>query len=121
MLLLIEASFYGLQGMVYFLSKAEGGRSKPILSKYMQMIHIDTWSMSFRLDLHREIGMIMPGEQATVRITLHANMPLMDGQQFTIRENNVTVATGRITKLYDSLDVPQNTKLTRIPIKLDDT
>lgn len=87
----------------------------------MQMIHIDTWSMSFRLDLHREIGMIMPGEQATVRITLHANMPLMDGQQFTIRENNVTVATGRITKLYDSLDVPQNTKLTRIPIKLDDT
>jgi len=107
-------------GMVYFLSKAEGGRSKPILSKYMQMIHIDTWSMSFRLDMHRDISMIMPGEQATVRITLHANMPLMDGQHFTIRENNVTVATGRITKLYDSLDIPLNSKLAKIPIKIDD-
>ena len=44
----------------------------------------------------------------------------MDGQHFTIRENNVTVATGRITKLYDSLDVPLNSKLAKIPIKIDD-
>ena len=104
--------------MVYFLTKAEGGRSKPVLSKYMQMIHIDTWSMSFRLDLPKSNAMIMPGEQGLVRITLHADMPLMDGQYFTIRENNVTVATGRITKLYDPLEIPQNTKLAKVNISV---
>ena len=107
------------EGTVYFLTKAEGGRSKPILSKYMQMIHIDTWSMSFRLDLPTSIGMLMPGEQANVRITLHSEMPLMDGQHFTIRENNVTVATGRIAKLYDPLEIPRNSKLAKASIKLD--
>merc|ERR1719410_245924 len=55
-------------GTVYFLSKGEGGRTKPILSRYMQMIYIDTMSSVFRLDiLGKRNKMIMPGENATVR------------------------------------------------------
>merc|ERR1712086_662078 len=50
-------------GTVYFLSKSEGGRAKPILNKYMQMIYIDTWFSVFRLDLLEGSKMIMPGEQ----------------------------------------------------------
>lgn len=86
-------------GTVYFLSKSEGGRAKPILNKYMQMIYIDTWFSVFRLDLLENSKMIMPGEQATVRFTLPANMPLLQGQVFTLRENKITIGTGLITKL----------------------
>ncbi|CAB4057283.1 tuf [Lepeophtheirus salmonis] len=34
----------------YFLSKEEGGRMKPIMDRYIQLIHMDTWSLGFRLD-----------------------------------------------------------------------
>jgi len=107
-------------GTVYFLSKREGGRAKPILSKYMQMIYIDTWFSVFRLDLlGKKNRMIMPGEQATVRFTLPTNMPIMEGQMFTVRENNFTVGTGIITKLHDPFVLPHDSKLARIEINTD--
>ena len=86
----------------------------------MQMIFIDTWSMEFRLDmLDGPTSMIMPGEQATVRLTLPSEMPLMDGQNFTLRENKITVGTGRIIKLYDPIDIPIKTKLHKQVIKIE--
>ena len=36
------------QASVYFLSPGEGGRKKPILNKYMNMIFMDTWNMFYR-------------------------------------------------------------------------
>lgn len=42
--------------------------------------------------------MFMPGEHGTVYLTLQWKMVMIIGQQFTIRENNVTVATGIITE-----------------------
>ena len=90
------------------------------MNKYMQMIFIDTWSMEFRLDmLDGPSSMIMPGEQATVRLTLLSEMPLMDGQNFTLRENKITVGTGRIIKLYDPIDIPIKTKLHKQVIKIE--
>ena len=90
------------------------------MNKYMQMIFIDTWSMEFRLDmLDGPSSMIMPGEQATVRLTLLSEMPLMDGQNFTMRENKITVGTGRIIKLYDPIDIPIKTKLHKQVIKIE--
>ena len=58
----------------------------------------------------------MPGEQATVRFTLPANMPLMEGQLFTLRENKITVGTGLITKLHEPFPLPYNSKLAKILI-----
>ena len=43
--------------------------------------------------------MQMPGDQATVRVSIPDKMPLMEGQNFTLRENNMTVGTGRIVSL----------------------
>ena len=88
----------------------------------MQMIYIDTWQLSFRLDLYKENELVMPGDQATVRFTLPSSMPILEGQQFTLRENKITVGTGRITKLYDPLVFPLNFKqgkLANFPIKVD--
>lgn len=36
---------------VYFLTKSEGGRSKPILSKYIQQLFSKTWNAPCRIDL----------------------------------------------------------------------
>lgn len=47
--------------------------------------------------------MLMPGEQTTMRLTLLDKMPIIVGQNFTVREHRTTVATGRITKVMESL------------------
>ncbi len=107
-------------GKVYFLTKGEGGRAKPIMNKYMQMIYIDTWWMAFRLDfLDKSTEMVMPGEEATVRFTLPHDMPVKEGQVFTLRENKITVGTGMITKLFDPIYVPYKMQLHKQEIKID--
>ena len=86
------------------------------------MIYIDTWTMIFRLDmLDAERDMIMPGEEATVRLTLPNNMPLIEGKNFTLRENKITVGTGRIIKLHDPIPIkPENkNKLFKEVIKIE--
>lgn len=38
---------------VYMLAKNEGGRHKPIVSKYTQVLFSQTWSIPCRLDLRK--------------------------------------------------------------------
>ncbi|XP_050294834.1 elongation factor Tu-like [Anthonomus grandis grandis] len=93
---------------IYFLSKAEGGRSKPITSKYCQHLFSKTWNLPCRLDLEEGTEMIMPGEHGSIELTLLWKMVMSPGQQFTVRENNVTVATGIVTEKLPSVDVKGN-------------
>lgn len=51
--------------------------------------------------------MMMPGEHGDVYLTLLEGMVMTSGQRFTIRENNVTVATGIVTDTLPSIDVPK--------------
>lgn len=105
------------EGVCYFLLPSEGGRKKPFLSGYIQMIYIETWSMSFRLDLPKDQGdMIIPGDQGTIKITVLKNMPLFEGQKFTLRENHQTVGTGIISKLRDPIPTHSKTKLIKLKI-----
>lgn len=41
-----------------------------------------------------------------MQVTLLQRMVMVPGQSFTIRENNVTVATGMVTKLLPSVEIP---------------
>ena len=103
------------EGTCYFLTKSEGGRAKPVMSGYIQMLYIDTWSLAFRLDVPKEEGdMVLPGDQATVRLTVLKNMPLFVGQRFTLRENKMTVASGIITKLHPPILTHSKSKLIKI-------
>lgn len=52
--------------------------------------------------------MVLPGEHTTAYLTLLWKMVMTEGQSFTIRENNITVGTGVITKTLPSVDIPQN-------------
>ncbi|XP_065220568.1 elongation factor Tu-like [Planococcus citri] len=85
---------------LYLLSENEGGRARPIAAKYLQMAYSETWTSYCRIDLPKEIDMLMPGEHATVTVLFLFKMPFLVGQKFTIRENNKqTVASGVITRV----------------------
>lgn len=98
---------------MYLLTRGEGGRSKPLTSKYIQQLFSRTWNIPARIDLMEGQTMLMPGDHAPVRITLHRQMVMTPGQSFTIRENEATVATGVITKSEKSVNLPMN-KLSKL-------
>jgi elongation factor Tu len=104
---------------VYFLTKTEGGRSRPIISKYIQQMFSTTWNCAARIDLLPGEAMFMPGQHGLIHLTLIKKMAMSVGQPFTIRENNVTVATGIITEVLDSLFFPNN-RLIKAVVKGDD-
>ena len=105
------------EGTCYFLTKSEGGRHKPVLSGYIQMLYVETWVLPFRLDIPRDEGdMIIPGDNANLKLTVLKTMPLFVGQKFTIRENRQTVATGVISKLLPPIPTHSKTKLVKIKI-----
>lgn len=88
------------EAQIYLLSEKEGGRSKPITSKYLQMAYIETWNSMCRIDLPKEIDMLMPGDHSTVTVLFLFKMPFLKGQKFTIREKTKqTVASGIITRV----------------------
>ncbi|XP_022909096.2 elongation factor Tu [Onthophagus taurus] len=93
---------------IYFLSKSEGGRSKPVLSKYIQQLFSKTWNVPCRLDLVEGTEMILPGDHGQVYLTTQWKMVMTMGQVFTIRENNVTVATGIITETLEPIVISSN-------------
>jgi len=105
------------EGTCYFLNKSEGGRSKPVLSGYIQMLYVETWVLPCRLDIPKDEGdMIIPGDQASVKLTVLKTMPLFVGQKFTIRENRQTVATGVISNLLETIPTHSKTKLVKLKI-----
>lgn len=81
------------------------------------MMYCSTWNIYTRVDLvlPKEQDMLMPGEQATARLTLLDSMPMLTGDTFTIREQKSTVLTGIITKVYDRIQVDKR-KMNKIEI-----
>ncbi|XP_014208973.1 uncharacterized protein LOC106639732 [Copidosoma floridanum] len=91
---------------IYLLSAAEGGRHRPLPKYgYCSSLFSSTWNIYARVDLvlPTNVHLMMPGEQATARITLMFCMPMLEGQTFTIREQQRTVATGLITKVHNQV------------------
>jgi len=105
------------EGTCYFLTKSEGGRDKPVMSGYIQMLYMDTWSIAFRLDIPEDEGnMIIPGESSQIKISMLKKMPMFVGQRFTLRENKSTVASGIITKLNPHIEMPPRQKLSKLKV-----
>lgn len=100
---------------MYLLTRSEGGRSKPLTSKYIQQLFSRTWNVPARIDFPNN-GMLMPGDHSTnLRLTLFRRMVMSVGQPFTIREQGITVATGVVTKKRDSVNLPLN-KLSKLEV-----
>ncbi|XP_041360784.1 elongation factor Tu, mitochondrial-like [Gigantopelta aegis] len=93
------------EAQIYVLTKAEGGRVKPLTDKYIQMMYSNTWNMSALVKLPDDKAMVMPGDTTTCTILLRKPMVLDTGHRFTIRENKITALTGIITKTLPHLDL----------------
>jgi len=84
---------------VYILSKEEGGRHTPFFTGYKPQFFIRTADVTGDVTLPEGIEMVMPGDNAKMKVKLIVPVALEDGMRFAIREGGHTVGAGVIIKI----------------------
>jgi elongation factor Tu len=84
---------------VYILSKEEGGRHTPFFTGYKPQFYIRTADVTGEATLPEGIEMVMPGDNAKMKIKLIQPVALEEGLRFAVREGGHTVGAGVITKV----------------------
>lgn len=84
---------------VYILSKEEGGRHTPFFSGYKPQFYIRTADVTGEITLPEGIEMVMPGDNARMKVKLIQPVAMEEGLRFAIREGGSTVGAGVITKI----------------------
>jgi len=87
------------QGKVYILSKKEGGRHKGFSNNYKPQFFFRTMNVTGALLLPENITFVLPGDSLNLTVNLVNNVPLNLGLKFVMREGNLTIGAGVITKL----------------------
>ncbi len=86
-------------GEVYVLGKDEGGRTTPFFSGYKPQFFFRTTSVTGEIRLPAGVEMVMPGDNAAVRVRLDKPVALDRGGHFAIREGGRTVGSGVVTEV----------------------
>jgi elongation factor Tu len=84
---------------IYALKHEEGGRHTPFVTKYRPQFFFRTADITGSLTLKNGVEMVMPGDNTAVDVELIMNLPIEPGLRFNMREGNLTVGTGIITKI----------------------
>ncbi len=84
---------------VYILSKEEGGRHTPFFSGYRPQFYIRTTDVTGEVTLKEGVEMVMPGDNAKMKVKLIQPVALEEGMRFAIREGGHTVGAGVISKI----------------------
>ncbi|KKQ94372.1 translation elongation factor Tu [Candidatus Woesebacteria bacterium RIFCSPHIGHO2_01_FULL_39_17] len=84
---------------VYILSKEEGGRHTPFFTGYKPQFYIRTADVTGEVTLPEGIEMVMPGDNAKMKVKLIQPVAMEEGWRFAIREGGQTVGAGVITKI----------------------
>jgi elongation factor Tu len=84
---------------VYILSKEEGGRHTPFFTGYKPQFYVRTADVTGEATLPEGVEMVMPGDNAKMKVKLIHPVALEDGLRFAIREGGHTVGAGVITKI----------------------
>jgi len=84
---------------VYILKKEEGGRHTAFFSGYRPQFFIRTTDVTGEVTLAAGVEMVMPGDNAKMRIKLIAPVALEEGLRFAIREGGKTVGAGAVVKI----------------------
>ena len=84
---------------VYILSKEEGGRHTPFFTGYKPQFYVRTADITGEITLPEGIEMVMPGDNAKMKIKLIQPVAMEEGFRFAIREGGSTVGAGAITKI----------------------
>jgi elongation factor Tu len=84
---------------VYILSKEEGGRHTPFFTGYKPQFFIRVADITGDVALPEGIEMVMPGDNAKMKVKLIVSVAMEEGWRFAIREGGKTVGAGVITKI----------------------
>ena len=84
---------------VYILKKEEGGRHTPFSKGYKPQFYFRTTDVTGEVELPADKEMVMPGDNVTFKVTLHAPIAMEQGLNFAIREGGKTVGAGVVTKI----------------------
>lgn len=85
---------------IYILTKDEGGRHTPFFEDYKPQFFIRTADVTGSFKLHNNVQAVLPGDTVEVTVNLIAPVALQEGLRFTMREGQITVGTGIISKLH---------------------
>ena len=88
-------------GEVYVLKKEEGGRHTPFFAGYRPQFYIRTMDVTGSVELPAGTEMVMPGDNANLKVTLIIPVALEAGSRFAIREGGRTVGAGVITRIVE--------------------
>jgi elongation factor Tu len=83
---------------LYISKPNEGGRKTPILNNFKPQFFLGTSSITGTIKLN-EGEIIMPGDNKEVEIELLYPIVIEEGSNFSVREQNLTIAAGLVTKL----------------------
>jgi len=84
---------------IYMLTKDEGNESdRPITAHARPQFFTNTLNILTRcmLDKDGKKDVVMPGDTKTVELLMRTPMPIIAGEQFSLRMSGVTVANGKI-------------------------
>jgi elongation factor Tu len=84
---------------VYILKKEEGGRHTAFFSGYRPQFYIGTTDVTGEVTLPSGVEMVMPGDNAKMKVKLIAPVALEEGLRFAIREGGKTVGAGAVIKI----------------------
>jgi elongation factor Tu len=87
------------EAQVYVLTKEEGGRHKPFFSNYQPQFYFRTTDVTGTIALPEGTGMVMPGDNTEMQVTLGKAIAMDEGLRFAIREGGRTVGAGRVIKI----------------------
>ncbi|MAG59973.1 elongation factor Tu [Candidatus Woesebacteria bacterium] len=84
---------------VYILTKEEGGRHTPFFSGYKPQFYIRTTDVTGDVTLPEGVEMVMPGDNAKMKVKLIQPIAMEEGLRFAVREGGKTVGAGVISKV----------------------
>jgi len=84
---------------IYVLKKEEGGRHTSFFSGYRPQFYIRTTDVTGEVTLPEGVEMVMPGDNAKIKVKLIAPVAMEEGLRFAIREGGKTVGAGVVTKI----------------------
>ena len=84
---------------VYILTKEEGGRHTPFFTGYRPQFYIRTTDVTGETTLPSGVEMVMPGDNAKMKVKLIQPVAMEEGLRFAIREGGHTVGAGVISKI----------------------
>lgn len=86
---------------VYVLTDKEGGRHTPFFNNYKPQFFIRTADVTGSVKLPKDVEMVMPGDNATLEISLIHPVAMAEGLRFALREGGKTVGAGVVAKLIE--------------------